>query len=332
MNREKYNVLWLDDKHDSQLAFTKEAEANGINLRGFRTLDDGFDSLENSIRFYDAILLDTTFFMDRDDENRNKISKSITALSHAVDRINQLSSEKLFPYFIFTSNDQYDSDPTFVQTYGAAYHKNSEGDMQRLFADIRNRVQKEIDAIIRNKYSDVFDAFDSKYIGPAHQKTIFDLLKNYENQYALDNADLYFNPLRKLLEAIFVMFYKYGVLTNSCFKGPGEPNITYCSIYLSGKELRLNGGRYAKAKEKVFPNIIQNNVWNIINYTNMGSHNEAVNKDVGGDIRELRSAGVNSPYLLFVLTFEMLDVILWSKAYIDTHFVRNKKHIGRGKR
>lgn len=204
--------------------------------------------------------------------------------------------------------------------------------MQHLFADIRNRVKREIDAIIRNKYSDVFEAFTDKYIGSAHQSTIFDILKNYENPSAILNGEIYYNPLRKILEAIFVSLYRYGVLPSTCFKGIGEPNIMYCSLYLSGKEVRLSGGRFTKAKEKYFPNIIQNNVWNIVSYTNIGSHNEVVTKNVGSDIAELRSSGVNSPYLLYVLTFEMMDVILWTKAFIDTNFVRNRQYIGRGKR
>lgn len=332
MKEEKYNVLWLDDRFDSQSDFSRHAEENGINLRGFRTLDDGFDSLESNLTFYDAILLDTTFFIDRDDENTNKISKSIKALSYAVDRINRLATKKLLPYFIFTSNPAYEKDTTFMDTYETIYRKYVETDMQRLFADIRNRVRYEIDAVIRNKYRDVFEAFGDKYLGSANQNSLFDILKNYEKQDALLNSDLYFNPLRKILEAIFVMFYKYGVVSSSCFKGPGEPNIMYCSLYLSGKEVRLGGGRFTKAKERIFPNIIQNNVWNIVSYTNIGSHNEVINKNVGSDISELRIVGVNSPYLLYVLTFEMLDVILWTKAYIDTNFIRNKQFIGRGKR
>ena len=331
MNREKYNVLWLDDRYDLQSSFLKQAVDNGINLRCFSTLDEGFENLESNITFYDAILLDTTFFIDRDDENINKTSKSIKALSHAVDWINRLASRKLLPYFIFTSNPSFENDTTFIQTYGKIYHKFDDDDMRRLFADIRNRVHQDIDAVIRNKYIDVFDAFTNKYIGAAHQETIFEVLKNYENPNSLLNADLYFNPLRKILEAIFVMFNKYGVLGSNCFKGPGEPNITFCSLYLSGKELRLGGGRFAKAKEKIFPSIIQNNVWNIISYTNIASHNEVIDKRVGSDIAELRGVGVDSSYLLYVLTFEMLDVILWSKAYIDTNFIHNKQFIGKGK-
>lgn len=329
---EKYNVLWLDDRYDSQVAFSKEAAENGINLRGFKTLDEGMSALEECLTFYDAVLLDTTFFIDRDDENANKISKSIKALSHAVDKINQLAAKKLLPYFIFTSNPAYEKDATFVATYENFYRKYEPKDMQHLFADIRNRVKREIDAIIRNKYSDVFEAFTDKYIGQAHQSVIFDVLKNYETPSALINSEIYYNPLRKILEAIFVALYKYGVLPSTCFKGVGEPNIMYCSLYLSGKEVRLGGGRFTKAKEKYFPNIIQNNVWNIVSYTNIGSHNEVVTKNAGSDIAELRSSGVNSPYLLYVITFEMLDVILWTKAFIDTNFIRNRQFIGRGKR
>lgn len=329
---EKYNVLWLDDRFESQTEFARNAADHGINLRGFRTLDDGMDSLERSISFYDAVLLDTTFFIDHVDENSSKLSSSIKALSYAVDKINQLASKKLLPYFIFTSNPSYENDSTFRVTYENFYRKYVVEDMQRLFADIRNSVKTEIDAVIRNKYSDVFEAFSDKYIGQTHRSTIFEVLKHYENPNALINGELYYNPLRKILEAIFMALYRYGAVPNSCFKGHGEPNIMYCSLYLSGKEVRLGGGRFIKAKEKYFPSIIQNHVWNIVSYTNIGSHNEVPSKSVGSDIAELRESGINSPYLLYILTFEMMDVILWTKAFIDKNFVRNRQFIGRGKR
>lgn len=329
---EKYNVLWLDDRYDTQMDFSKKATENGINLRGFKTLDEGMESLEDCLTFYDAVLLDTTFFIDRDDENANKISRSIKALAHAVARINQLSAKKLIPYFIFTSNPAYEKDVTFVATYENFYRKYDESDMQHLFANIRNRVKRDVDAVIRNKYSEIFEAFTDKYIGQTHQSVIFEVLKNYENPSALINSELYYNPLRKILEAIFMALYRYGALPSSCFKSHGEPNIMYCSLYLSGKEVRMGGGKFAVAKEKYFPNIIQNNVWNIVSYTNIGSHNEVSTKNVGSDISDLRSSGVNSPYLLYVLTFEMMDVILWTKAFIDKNYVRNRQFVGRGKR
>lgn len=329
---EKYNVLWLDDRYDSQTDFSRKAAENGINLRGFKTLDEGMENLEDCLTFYDAVLLDTTFFIDRDDENTNKISKSIKALAHAIARIHQLSAKKLIPYFIFTSNPEYEKDATFVATYENFYRKYDESDMQHLFADIRNRVKREVDAVIRNKYCEIFEAFTDKYIGQAHVSVIFEVLKNYENPSAVINSELYYNPLRKILEAIFMALYRYGALPSSCFKAHGEPNIMYCSLYLSGKEVRMGGGKFTKAKEKYFPNIIQNNVWNIVSYTNIGSHNEVSTKNVGSDISDLRASGVNSPYLLYVLTFEMLDVILWTKAFIDKNYVKNRQFIGRGKR
>lgn len=328
----RYNVLWLDDNLETQREFRENAAEHGLVMRGFRTLDDGIESLEDNLTFYDAILLDTTFFMDRDDELSNRVSKSIKALSHAVDKINQLASKKLLPYYIFTSNPDYENDKTFMATYENIYRKYVPEDITRLFADIRNQVRRETDAMIRNKYSEVFDAFTKRYIGEAHQKALFEVLKNYENPDALINNNIYFNPLRKILEAIFVALNKYGVIPNSCFKGQGEPNIMYCSLYMSGKEVRLSGGRFTKAKEKYFPRIIQNNVWNIVSYTNIGSHNEVPTKLEGSEISELRASGVNSPYLLYVLTFEMLDVIIWTKAFIDNNFVNNRQFMGRSRR
>ncbi len=318
---DRYSVLWLDDRYPEQMEFTMLAREKGVDLIPFRTLDDGFDYLEDNLQMIDAILLDTTFFMDRDEELNQDKSSSIKALSYAVDRINQLSTIKLFPYFIFTSNNDFEQDDTFKTTYGKFYRKYELQDIDQLIVDIRKGVKRQVDAIIRNKYSEVFETMTDTYLGEQHTRALFDILKSVERPEAIINNEVYFNPLRKMLEAIFVMLNRYGVIPNSCFKEPGEPNIMFCSLYLSGKEVRLGGSRFTKAPQTIYPTIIQNHAWNIVSYTNIGSHNEAARGRTSSEIAQLRASGVNSPYLLYTVTFQMLDVMLWSKEYIDRTFL-----------
>lgn len=312
-----YNVLWFDDRISSQEEFMTEAKDNGIILHGFSTLDEGMEELEDKLSFFDAVLLDTTFFIDSEDESSKGVSDSLRALSLAVNRINQLSAKKILPYFIFSSNTAYETDTTFIATYETYYRKYVKEDIIRLFADIRNEVCSRTDAVIRNKYREVFEAFTPSYIGTNHINALFEILRNIENPTKSINERVYYNPLRKILEAIFVALRRVGTIHKDCFKEEGEPNLLFCSLYLSGKEIRFKGGRYLKPRTTILPTIIQNNVWNIINYTNIGSHNEVPGKREGSEISQLRASGVDSPYLLYILTFELLDVILWAKCHIE---------------
>ena len=62
-----YNILWIDDEHESLTSTKGRAKSNGINLIGFKSLNSGMSELERNLHFYDGILLDAKFYENDDD-------------------------------------------------------------------------------------------------------------------------------------------------------------------------------------------------------------------------------------------------------------------------
>ena len=64
-----YNILWIDDDHESLTSTKGRAKSNGLNLIGFKSLNSGMSELERNLHFYDGILLDAKFYENDDDIN-----------------------------------------------------------------------------------------------------------------------------------------------------------------------------------------------------------------------------------------------------------------------
>ena len=58
----KYNVLWIDDQHESLAAIHKTATDFDIKLWAYKSMNGGCGDLETNPTKYDAVLLDAKFF------------------------------------------------------------------------------------------------------------------------------------------------------------------------------------------------------------------------------------------------------------------------------
>ncbi len=62
-----YNILWIDDEHESLTSTKGRAKRNGIQLVPFKSLEGGLGELERNYPYYDGILLDAKFLANEDD-------------------------------------------------------------------------------------------------------------------------------------------------------------------------------------------------------------------------------------------------------------------------
>ena len=51
-----YNILWIDDEHETLTGTKGRAKRNGINLIPFKSLNSGMNELERNFPFYDDVL------------------------------------------------------------------------------------------------------------------------------------------------------------------------------------------------------------------------------------------------------------------------------------
>ena len=89
---------------------------------------------------------------------RNKDSKmeDLSGLSFSVNRINELKSKRLVPYYIITGQPDLTSSSNFAEMYqGHYYEKDKEED--RLIEDFKMNADNLHETQIIHKYQKVFD-------------------------------------------------------------------------------------------------------------------------------------------------------------------------------
>lgn len=297
-----YNILWIDDEHETLSGTKGRAKRNGINLVPFKSLNNGMDELERNYPFYDGVLLDAKFFENEDDE---KGTEDTFYVHRAKERLLQL--KKKFEVFILTGQAEAYEDRTFKKTFTNVYKKGSDEDVDRLFSDIKRAAEIQEDTQIRQKYKRVFDVCSEKYIGELAGQEILRLLKVDDES----NIGNHFNDIRKIIDDIFIAFSKFNLLPTE-FVNPIVA-LNESSKFLTGKAadgtLFIEKGFQHKDSTHL-PKQIAHHLRNILNITQAGSHRSEVDYYV--DL-------VKTPYLFKSVFFQLLDVLVWFKLYVDSN-------------
>ncbi|MEA5099397.1 MAG: hypothetical protein VB011_02625 [Bacteroidales bacterium] len=300
MNNKTYNILWIDDEYQRQDALIRSARDNNIKLIPFKSLDGGISELTKNYPYFDGILLDAKFFENEDDVAE---SEDIEFSFRAKERIEQLP--KKFEIFVLTGQAEAFEDKTYKKVFKNVFKKGIDEDEDALFEAIIKAADNQIDTQIRHKYQRVFDVCTEKYIGELAGKDLLNLLK--------DNGELdsenYFNSIRKVIEDLIKAFYKFNLLPKD-FIYPSI-SLNESSKFLTGKntndELFKEKG-YQHNIETHLPKQISNSLRNILSITQAGSHRSEIDQHV---------KLLNTPYLLQSILFQLLDILIWFKIYID---------------
>lgn len=311
-----YSVLWFDDEHHRLESVKEEALRNSIRLLGYTNAEDGIKELERNLFSYDAIIVDGNFYSSSRSSGDAVDDKALVSVARFLDSVRD---KKDMPWFIFSGQANFTKQKNpFADVFkdNEVYDKNKDEDSLRLWADIKTAADKQKETQIRHKYVKVFDVCTETYIGSEATKHIMPILSNIEEPGAGFEEEAYFNGLRKVIELIFRACNRYGFLHDKCISND-IVNLSWSSIFMSGKEVSLPSGEIISSAKPHFPVIISNAVKSILEITSVASHTEGENKDNGkSNLKDYRK-WVNSPYLLYSLTFQLMDVLLWFKNYTD---------------
>lgn len=297
-----YNILWIDDDHETFGGTKGRAKRHGINLIAFKSLNGGMSELERNYPFYDGVLLDAKFFENEDD---SKGSEDTYNVHRAKERLLQL--KKKFEVFIFTGQAEAYEDRTFKKAFTKIYKKGSDEETERLFADIKRAAASQEDTQIRHAYKRVFEVCTEKYIGEFAGQDILYLLKiNNES-----DVDKNLSTIRDIVQDIFSAFQKFNLLPNE-FVNP--------SVSLNGSCKFLAGtskdGSYFIEKgfkhhnETHLPKQISYYLKNILSVTQPGSHRSAIDSHV---------RTVKTHFLMKSVLYQLMDVLVWFKMYVDSN-------------
>lgn len=297
-----YNILWIDDEHESLTSTKGRAKSNGINLIGFKSLNSGMSELERNLHFYDGILLDAKFYENDDDIAGSEDTDNV---HRAKERLLQLN--KKFEIFVYTGQAEAFEDKTFNKAFKRVYKKGSSDERDRLFNDIKLAAATQEDTQIRHSYKRVFDVCTEKYIGELAGQDILNLLKVNDET----NIDNHFNAIRKVVEDLFIAFNKFNLLPAE-FVTPGVA-LNESSKFLAGKasdgSLFSEKG-YQHLEETHLPKQIAYYLRSILSVTQAGSHRSEI---------DLHVKTIKTPFLLKSVFFQILDVLAWFKMYVDSN-------------
>ena len=300
----KYNVLWIDDDcNTTGRDFIGAAEQDDVDITAFESHEEGIAYLEKNLANFHAVILDAKVKYKKED--------TLTGLEGLIasrDRLIELNNKVDLPFFIFTGQPDYQTSEVFRQTYGKFYIKGE--DDERLIEDIIKRIEEKEDYILKKEYKNVFEVCTEKYIGKDSEKHLLQILTSIRNPNHQFDDELYFTPIRIILENMFRDANRIGLLNDACID-KGKVNLTESSMFLSGIQtnyLKL------KCKKTHFPKLISDAVRTILFVTGAASHTTDPNIKNNINLEEYRKS-INTPYLLYSLTFQLIDVLVWYKEY-----------------
>lgn len=313
----RYEVLWIDDEWDKMTSFKEECEViHQIKLHPFRAQEAGMEALDENLKKWDAILLDARMF---DKSEENEVAK-LDGLRKAIAHINQLSSRRSIPYFIFTGQPDLMSNEMFEQSFGKYYNKRMDG--EKLIADMKSAIGQSTRYQVKTFYPDAVEYIS--FLSEDERENVLDILEtmHFPHSHPDFTPRLYYNPLRKALEGIFRLAGKAGIIHDDFFNG-GQVNINQCFMFLIGSPADKVG---YKATERIAPRHIQEMMSLIINIGNINSHSLAESQqtelseaEILGYDNYIKQSGTNSKYLVFSMALQLCEILRWMKLYIEKH-------------
>jgi hypothetical protein len=299
MEKKFYNILWIDDEHEGMSGFKGDAKFNDIQLIPYKSLNEGISELKKNYPIYDGVLLDAKFFENEDDVRGSEDTDNVHRAKEEL-----LLLPKKFEVFVLTGQAEAYEDKTFNKAFKKVYKKGIDEDIEQLFVDVKSAANQLQDTQIRHEYSRAFDVCTERYIGENAAHDLLELIKYNGCETGK------FNQIRKIVEDVFLAFNKYDLLPSEFI----QPNvaINQTSKFLCGQEQdERTSTTYMKYKlneSAIVPNQIAYYLRSILSVTQDGSHRSNIDAHV---------SSLRTPYLFKSVLFQLLDVLVWFKQYVD---------------
>lgn len=295
-----YNILWIDDEHETLTGTKGRAKRNGIQLVPFKSLNAGISELKQNYPFYDGVLLDAKFIENEDDI---KGSEDTDNIHRAKEQLLQL--KKKFEIFVLTGQAEAYEDSTFNKAFKKVYKKGSDEDIEQLFEDIKAAAKCQFDFQIRYEYSRVFEIGNEKYLGSKIYEPIINLLKQIKATNDFEPTKDNLLPIRKIIETSFDRLFELGIIPYDIYSDGFNPIVKFlCN--------NKNNSEYSVSKEFMHPTMayLFDNLVFVIQDSQHDTKKLKLNVDN-------YISYIKSPYLFKSLVFQLLDYLIWLKQFID---------------
>lgn len=317
MKMKRYRVLWFDDKFRELEIIKEGALLENILLVGYDNADDGIKELESNISLYDAVLIDGLFYEKSGQNEDDLITVKDEALRKVFLSLERISVIKKMPSFILSGQKSFTKEINRVADVfknNKVYDKTNDEDLKQLWLDIKAEADQQIDAQVKHDYHSVFEVCSEKYVGFEATKPLLQILKSIKQPFENFDDELYFTQIRIIVESVFRAANKYGLLHDACIDN-GKVNLTESSLFLAGENTKYANVKCAK---KHFNPIISKSVVSILFITGAASHTVDPQLKNNINLAEYRKI-IKTPYLLYSLAFQVMDLLIWFKSYIDSN-------------
>jgi hypothetical protein len=286
----KYNILWIDDEHEKMSGFKIQAADNDIMLNAFKSRNAGIAELLKKYILYDGVIFDAKFFEDEDDASG---SEDLGALNKAKESLVQLP--KKFEMFVLTGQAHLFQDKTFNTFVPKYFRKGIADDINKLFAELKQSADRQVDTQIRHNHQEMFSVFSSGYLPAEIELQVLELIKAELPVNRVEIKSMLSN-IRSIHESCLLQLEAIKVLPDA--------NAAFSSVvkHLSGNKNPANG---YKATTKEYQNDAIENLNKWLYFT------------CGKYIHNLKDENYNgymiSKYAAESLRNGILELLLWFK-------------------
>ncbi|MCO5275836.1 MAG: hypothetical protein M9900_13075 [Flavobacteriales bacterium] len=290
-------ILLIDDEPQEQFRALAQAQEIEILHEPDRHVDECLEFLRREYWDIDAVIVD----------GRLDPNQQFQGLSRTTGRIQELNGTNHWwkPFCVWTG---YAEDIRNVVDQHIQVFDKADGGQPVL--DYLKGIIEDLPAYrVKMKFKDALQACDTAKLTPDSKNHINAILRNLFGNSTLDED--YPKHLRSCLESMFRSAHGLGLVHEKCIE-KNRVNLTACSLFLSGHPVeKLN----VKCTKRHAPELVGQHIHHILNVTNAFSHSE---DPIKGKLNAYRE-WIKTPYLLYSLTFELLDVLVWYKAYAEAH-------------
>ena len=320
-------VLWVEDDPKVTEAYPLKAESFDLELVPYSCWDDAKAALENEFDRWSAIILDAKCKYHKDSNDN-----AVVFLREALKDISVTCKDKgrIIPWYVLTGGDtsevsdsindermKWDSDWTKGENK-KYYSKNV--DNESLYRRIRYHAQKSPRIQIQEMYRNVFDAIDKCSIDDEGYNALEDLLVpiHFPDQIEANDYNDKYAKARSVLEYIFRSMSVHGMLPD----WGKQINLQWSSCLLSGMHAtKIKDGKeivVIESKKQVLPPVLKKVMKEMVRIIPAFCHSD--NKEENEIKKEEYLKDVdNSSFLLKSFTFQLCDIILWYRNYLQEH-------------
>lgn len=307
-------IALVDDDEAYAKSQIGMAHDHGFHLTWYRTWEEAKDRIKD--RTYRLVILDAKGQIDPDSP-----SEDIGHLHQArTDLATWRGANIHIPYVICTG---FDEGETRNLRNEKRYLKGKEKEM---YAELKRIVDRSNERALRDRYAEVFAVFKEKYFDSNAEPLFMEALLYVERGDKSGHDRLFMNPLRQVIEHLFIAAHGFGLLPDELIKP--NLNLRLSANFMSGEKVAFPSKSSHRMTlwcgRPVFPKIVGTELRSVLHLTNWGSHAlfavaTAEDTNYLSDNEEAFHEHGGSPYLLSTAVFQLMDVLVFFKRFVDEH-------------